>query len=81
MNYIYRPKGELTEEEAVGLSAILNSKYLDMYFRSSNGNTEVSATEVRDMPLPKHSVICDIGKLVLEKGIENIDVNSILAKK
>lgn len=80
VNYIYRPKGELTADETVGLSAVLNSKFLDVYFRSSNGNTEVSATEVRDMPLPDHQVICKIGNLILNKGNKEVNIESILKK-
>jgi adenine-specific DNA-methyltransferase len=35
---------------------------LDTYFRISNGNTQVSATELRMMPLPSLSVINAIGR-------------------
>ena len=78
VNYIHRPNGELTLEEVHGLSAVLNSKYIDIYFRTLNGNTEVSATEIRDIPLPDYNIICDIGAEIIQKGIGNINVEIIL---
>jgi adenine-specific DNA-methyltransferase len=62
LNYIYRPDGELTPEEAYGISTILNCKLLDTYFRSFNGNTQVSATELRSIPLPQLETIREIGR-------------------
>ena len=64
VNYIYRPTGELTKAQALGLSALLNSSLLDRYFRISNGNTQVSATEIRAMPLPPLQVIDQMGQIV-----------------
>ncbi len=64
LNYIYRPTGELTKAQALRLSALLNSSLLDRYFRISNGNTQVSATEIRAMPLPPLQVIDQMGQIV-----------------
>ena len=61
VNYIYRPKGKLSKRLALGLSAFLNSSLLDRYFRISNGNTQVSATEIRAMTLPSLEVIEEVG--------------------
>lgn len=78
LNYIYAPKNELSEEETVGLAVLLNSQLLDVYFRTSNGNTQVSATELRDMPLPSMDVIRDIGKHVLRDRIENGRIDKLV---
>jgi adenine-specific DNA-methyltransferase len=61
VNYIYRPKGELERNEVIGLAAILNSILFDNYFRIFNGNVNVSATELREMPLPPLEIIKQIG--------------------
>ena len=66
LNYIYRLRGSLTREEATGLSAVLGSALLDRYFRVSNGNTQVNATELRALPLPALREITAIGEELLE---------------
>ena len=50
LNYVHRSGGTLSEDEAWGLAALYNSRLLDVYFRAVNGNTQVSATELRVMP-------------------------------
>lgn len=61
LNYIRGVSRELDEELAYGLAALLNSAFLDRYFRISNGNTQVSATELRAMPLPAEEDVRSIG--------------------
>ena len=61
LNYIRGVSRELDGELAYGLAALLNSTFLDRYFRVSNGNTQVSATELRAMPLPAEEDIRAIG--------------------
>lgn len=65
LNYIYRPKGFLERNEILGLAALLNSNLFDTYFRTFNGNINVSATELREMPLPPLETIKEIGNLML----------------
>ena len=64
LNYVHRPKGVLSEDECWGLAALYNSRLLDSYFRCINGNTQVSATELRAMPLPTASAITALGRRV-----------------
>lgn len=82
LNYIYRPSGTLSDDEAWGLAALLNSATLDRYFRCVNGNTQVSATELRAMPFPDLKVIKNIGRRVRGcTDLEKIDaiVGEIIA--
>jgi adenine-specific DNA-methyltransferase len=69
LNYIYRPKGSLTQDEAYGIAALLNCRLLDVYFRSFNGNTQVSATELRSIPLPTMAMIRKIGREAALKAL------------
>ncbi len=64
LNYIYKTAGELKDIEAIGISAILNSSVVDNYFRIINGNTQVNATEIRNLPLPSAGIIREIGIMV-----------------
>jgi len=77
LNYIYRLKGSLSQIETLGLAALLNSSVLDKYFRISNGNTQVSATELRAMPLPPMEVLCGLGERIRDLSgaptLEEID--------
>lgn len=66
LNYIYRNMGTLTAEEAFGIAAILNSSIMDVFFRMLNGNTQVNATDINNMPFPDIESIKKIGKIVQE---------------
>lgn len=67
LNYIYCKDRVMSDEEAIGLSAFLNSGLTDRYFRISNGNTQVNATELRALPLPPLSAIRVIGRELLSE--------------
>lgn len=64
LNYVYRPTGELSKHEALGLAALLNSALVDRYFRTISGNTQVNAAEIRAMPVPSVETITEIGHAV-----------------
>ena len=79
LNYIYRPKGNLDRNEILGLAALLNSSLFDTYFRTFNGNINVSATELREMPLPPLEDIKQIGnQIILLNDFSQLDVNEII---
>ena len=75
LNYVHRPGGTLSEDEAWGLAALYNSRLLDTWFRAVNGNTQVSATELRAMPHPAHGTIVALGRRVkrLADPMEGLD--------
>ena len=84
LNYIHRPGGTLSEDEAWGLAALYNSRLIDTWFRAVNGNTQVNATELRAMPLPAHRTIITLGRRVMHlvdpmKDIDEL-VMSLVAK-
>ncbi len=62
LNFIHRPRGKVSHEEAVGLATLLNTAMLDTYFRISSGNTQVSATELRVLPLPAPEILQRIAR-------------------
>ena len=61
-NYIYRPGGHISEDEAKGLAAYLNSRFVDYYLRSASGNTQVNAADLRSLPLPSPTQLLEIGR-------------------
>ena len=68
----------MERNEIIELAAILNSKLFDNYFRIFNGNVNVSATELREMPLPSLTLIKQIGDQLILNNIdfsqEQIDI-------
>ena len=83
LNYVRGVSRELDDELAYGLAALFNSAFLDRYFRLSNGNTQVSATELRVMPLPAEQDIRAIGAEVharLDFGTGLVELDALVAK-
>ena len=81
LNYIYRPKGRLKRDEVIGITALLNSDLFDAYFRTFNGNINVSATELRMMPLPPIETIREIGrKIILRNDFSLEYINDLILK-
>ncbi|GAV21074.1 adenine-specific DNA-methyltransferase [Mariprofundus micogutta] len=72
-NYIYRPGGNVTEAEAVGLAAYLNSRVVNQYLRAVAGNTQINATDLRRLPLPSLDIIRYIGQSALGLSLDEID--------
>ena len=82
LNYIYRPKGNLERNEIMGLSALLNSTIFDTYFRTFNGNINVSATELREMPLPDLEIIKKVGnEIILKNKFSDTFTNELVNKQ
>lgn len=64
LNYIHRPNGELSENEIWGISALFSSSLFDNYFRTFNGNTQVGATELKQIKMPPLDDIILIGSKI-----------------
>lgn len=76
---MHRPGGRLKRDEVMGISALLNSNIFDTYFRTFNGNTNVSATELKIMPMPDIGTIQEIGRKIILNNDYSIDyINKIL---
>ena len=79
LNYIYRPDGNLENNELLGLCALLNSNLFDTYFRTFNGNINVSATELREMPLPPLEDIKQIGnEIIVQKSLSYTGIDDFI---
>lgn len=73
LNYIYKVDGEFTREELYGLFTILNSSYIDKYYRILNGSTQVNVSEVNSISLPSLKEIKSIGLLSMQQSIITVE--------
>ncbi len=64
LNYVYLADRELSEDETFGVAALFNSVLLDRYFRILSGNTQVNATEIRNLHFPSLETLASIGRQV-----------------
>jgi adenine-specific DNA-methyltransferase len=79
LNYVTKIRGEFTKEEMYGIFALLNSSFMDTYYRILNGSTQVNATEVNSIPLPSLETIKQIGTQIINMDvISNDDCDNII---
>ncbi len=86
INYFYRPNGELSDDEIWGISALFSSSLFDSYFRTFNGNTQVGASELKQIKMPPLEKIISIGnkiKMIIKPQQEEINhiINDALLGK
>ena len=86
INYIHRPNGDLVEDEIWGVSALFSSSLFDTYFRTFNGNTQVGASELKQIKMPPLDDIILIGRKIKEyvkPDKQDIDkvINEVLLEK
>lgn len=80
LNYVSKLNGEMTKEEMYGLFALLNSTFIDNYYRILNGSTQVNATEVNAIPLPSLHDVKRIGKQLMNMDNLSTEVCDAIIK-
>jgi adenine-specific DNA-methyltransferase len=80
LNYIKKREGDFENDELLGLFTILNSSFVDRYYRILNGNTQVNANEMNMIPLPSQENLLKIGnKAYSEKKLTTKICDEIIA--
>lgn len=80
VNYIYKSNDKLSEHEAYGIQALLNSRLYNKYFQTINGNTQVNAAEIDNIPFPSIEKIKKIGRLA-KKQNDEYEIEKIILKE
>jgi len=79
LNFITKLNGRTNREEIFGLFVVLNSNYMDRYFRILNGSTQVNANEINAIPFPAHNDLVRMGKKAMQfSSFAEMDCDSIL---
>ena len=78
VNFISKKEGELLENEAIGIAAILNTSVMDTYFRTLNGHNQVNASDLRNLPMPNINEIRLIGESVSKRSKQKVDLDSLI---
>lgn len=71
LNYVYHADRKLTKDEVLGVAGLINSRLLDVYFRTISGNTQVNAAEVRAMPFPELEMLRDLGAVLRRADVDD----------
>jgi len=66
LNVFHRDNHGLPENLAHGLSAYLNSSFVDRYVRQFNGHTQINATDLRHLRYPSTNTLAELGTVVLQ---------------
>jgi adenine-specific DNA-methyltransferase len=82
LNYIKSAKGYFSKKEVLGIMAYLNSTFVDNYFRTINGNTQVNAKEIESLPFPELNEIEAIGEHleVLNNSLNQKIIDKIISE-
>lgn len=81
LNYISKKNNSFTLVEAMGVCSLLNSTFMDNYFRCFSGNTQVNATEIRIMKFLEKEVIINIGEEILKYNNVTQDIIDKIVEK
>ena len=81
LNYITKLDGNFTNEELYGLFALLNSSYLDRYYRILNGSTQVNATEMNSILFPGIDTIKRIGLKIMRENNVSVEFCDSIIKE
>jgi len=80
LNYIYKKSGELSLDEAYGIAVLLNSAFIDKFFRMLNGNTQVNVVDLNNLPFPNIGLVTELGRRVRkDKVIIGYELDSLIA--
>ena len=65
LNVFHRSNRGLSEDFAHGLTAYLNSSFVDIYVRQFNGHTQINATDLRHLRYPDQRSLARLGTFVM----------------
>ncbi len=81
LNYFHINGRGMSLTLARGLAAFLNSTILDIYFRQFNGNTQVNATDLRNLKYPTKTQLERIGHKICKFAFSHKALDTVVEKE
>lgn len=67
LNYIHMDNEGLDKNLTFGLNAYLNLEIIDKYVRRFSGHTQINASDINSLPMPKMETLIKVGKEIINK--------------
>jgi len=80
LNYIHGGEKEMPFSLCKGISYLLNSSLFDNYIRIVNGQTQVNATDIVNLPIPDIEIIKQLGKYKSKNNDYSKSLQRLLTK-
>lgn len=81
LNYYHQAGRGLPRNLAKGLTAFLNSRLVDLYFRQFSGHTQVNATDLRSLRYPPRDALERLGAQIGRKFPEQGELDRLIEKE
>lgn len=81
LNYFHHNGAGLSLSLAKGLTAFLNSSFIDQYFRSLSGHTQVNAADLRSLRYPDSTALVKIGNKIGNRFPAQRQLDKIVAEE
>lgn len=81
LNYFHRNGHGMPRDLAKGLAAFLNSTPVDKFFRQFSGNTQVNATDLRNLRYPSEEKLLAIGTTIGERFPPQEELDILIEKE
>ncbi len=78
LNFFHKNQKGFSSDIAHGLAVYLNSTLLDLYFRQFNGNTQVNATDLRNILYPDIKILKKFGRAIKKQIPEQKEIDSLI---
>ena len=81
LNYFHARRQGLPMDLAKGLALFLNSTLVDVYFRQFSGQTQVNATDLRNMRYPTRTELESLGRKIGDAFPKQVELDALLEKE
>jgi adenine-specific DNA-methyltransferase len=78
LNFFHDGEAGLNAELAKGLTAYLNSTFVDEFFRQFSGHTQVNATDLRSLRYPQYKDLVALGSVIADTFPAQDEIDNLI---